>query len=235
MTVSANSVPDFQRDQILTAAIGICGLLTDGQAPTADQIARAAMHFNVALEDLQSEGLILTTAERTTLALVSGTAEYDLPADVIDVELGQNDSAGTIFSAAGTAETIVKSMGRGEWMDIATKTSISGNPSRVYVEKQALTKLVFWPTPNSSTISFRYTKVRLLKAGDTGAVTMDLRRSWTQYMMYATAIGVCLDNSKVEQAGMFKGWAAERLARCKAGDTQHGTIRFRVGHSGRNW
>jgi hypothetical protein len=236
MTVSANPTPDFQRDQILTAAIGICGLLPDGVEATADQIARAAFHFSNALLDLQSEGVVLITAVRTTLALTSGTSEYDLPTDVIDVELGQDDTIGTLINSAGTAETQVKTMSRGEWMNIAVKTTLTGNPSRCLIDKgMTPLKAVFWPVPNSSLISFRYTKVRLLRDSDTGATTMDLKRTWTPYMMYATAVGVALDNSKVDQAALFKTWADAKLNKCKAGDSNHGSIRFRVGQRGRNW
>ena len=123
MTVSANPTPDFQRDQILTAAIRKCGLLTAGEAATPEQIADASVHFNLALQDLQSEGVVLRSIERATLALVSGQAEYTLPTDVIDVELGQDDAIGTIISSDGTTETILKTMSRGEWMNIAQKST----------------------------------------------------------------------------------------------------------------
>ena len=235
MTVSANPTPDFQRDQILTAAIRKCGLLTAGEAATPEQIADAAVHFNLALQDLQSEGVVLRSIERTTLALVSGQAEYTLPTDVIDVELGQDDAIGTIISSDGTTETILKTMSRGEWMNIAQKSTTTGRPSRCYIEKQATVTAVFWPTPDSSLISFRYAKVRFLRGGNTGADTTDLLRTWTPYILHYVASGVAYDNSKAELGATYLGIAQGLLARCKAGDTQHGAIRFRVGHRARNW
>jgi hypothetical protein len=235
MTVSANPTPDFQRDQILTAAIRKCGLLTAGEAATPEQIADASIHFNLALQDLQSEGVVLRSIERTTLALISGQAEYPLPADVIDLELGQDDAIGTIISSDGTTETIVKTMSRGEWMNIAQKSTMTGRPSRCYVEKQATVTAVFWPTPDSSLISFRYAKVRFLKGGNDGANTMDLLRTWTPYILHYVASGVAYDNSKAELGATYLGIAQGLLARCKAGDTQHGAIRFTAGHRARNW
>lgn len=234
MTVSANPTPDFQRDQILTAAIRLCGLLTDGEEPSADQISQATFHLNLALQELQACDLVLTTVSRATLALVAGTAEYDLPSDVIDVELGQDDALGTIVNASGVTETIVKTMSRAEWMNIAVKT-VAGRPSRAYIEKRALTRVVFWPVPDSSVSTFRYSSVTFLRGADTGATTMQTRRTWSSYLTYATASGVAFDNSMPEKAQTFLGIADKKLAACKAGDTQHGAIRMAVGRSGRNW
>jgi hypothetical protein len=234
MTVSANPTPDFGRDQILTAAIRLCGLLTDGEAPSPDQISQATFHLNTAIQELQAADLVLTTVTRATLALVAGTAEYDLPDDVIDVELGQDDAIGAIVSTNGVVETIVKTMSRGEWMNISVKT-VAGRPSRAYIEKRALTRVVFWPVPDSSVSTFRYSSVTFLRGADTGLVTMQTRRTWTSYLMYATASGVAFDNSMADKGGTFMGIADEKLAICKAGDAQHGAIRFGVGPMRRNW
>jgi hypothetical protein len=234
MTVSANPTPDFQRDQILTAAIRLCGLLTGGEAPDADQLAGATFHLNLALQELQACDLVLTTVSRATLALVAGQAEYPLPSDVIDVELGQDDALGAIVSATGTTETIVKTMGRGEWMNLAVKAT-PGRPSRAYVEKKALTTIVFWPVPDSSVSTFRYSSVTLLRGADTGITTMQTRRTWSSYLTYATASGVAFDNSMADKGTMFMGIANQKLEKCKAGDAQHGAIRLSVGRSSRNW
>ena len=234
MTVSANPTPDFQRDQILTAAIRLCGLLTDGEAASPDQISQATFHLNMAIQELQAADLVLTTVSRATLSLISGTAEYDLPADVIDVELGQDDALGSIVSSSGTIETIVKTMSRAEWMNLAVKT-VPGRPSRAYIEKRALTRVVFWPVPDTSVSTFRYSSVTLLRGADTGLTTMQTRRAWSSYLMYAVACGVAFDNSMADKGGMFMGIAEKKLAVCKAGDSQHGAIRFAVGRNSRNW
>jgi hypothetical protein len=235
MSTSANPTPDFQRDQILTAAIRMCGLLEEAQEPSPEQLANASFHFNLALQNLQSVGLILTTAERTSLSLVANQVAYALAADTIDVELGQDDTIGTILASGSSVETQVKTMSRGEYMNIASKSTLTGNPSRAYVEKQGTVSIIFWPVPNSSTITFKYTRVRLLRGGDTGAVTLDIRRTWTLYMTYFVAMGVAFDNSKDGLAMTFKAMADEQRRRCEAGDTQKGNIRLRVGHRARNW
>ena len=56
-----------------------------------------------------------------------------------------------------------------------------------------------------------------------------------RFSVYAVAVGVCMDNSLFEKAQLIKTWANEKKALAQAGDVERGNIRFRVGHSGRNW
>lgn len=236
MTVSANPTPDFKRDELLDAAIRVTGILSDDEVPTASQLRLAATHLNLTLETLQSEGVILTTIERKTMPLVAGTKEYTLASDIIDIELGQDDTVGTIRDNTSSTETQVKIMSRGEYLQLAVKDTVISRPSRCYVERQAASvHLVFWPIPDASMVSFQYTSVRLLRAGDTGAVTMDLARTWSQYLVFAVAAAVALSNSLFDRGQYLQQRADELLEKCKAGDSQHGTMQLRVGHIGRNW
>ena len=77
--------------------------------------------------------------------------------------------------------------------------------------------------------------MRFLRGGNDGANTLDLLRTWTPYIIHYVASGVAYDNSKAELGATYLGVAQGLLARCKAGDTQHGAIRFRAGHRARNW
>jgi|WetSurMetagenome_2_1015567.scaffolds.fasta_scaffold147413_3 hypothetical protein len=235
MTVSANPTPDFSRDQILEQAIRMTGILNTGKAPKQAEINLAAIDFNLELQTLQAEGVILRTIERADLALVAGTAEYTLSSNIIDLELGQDDTIGTIRGSTGAAETQVKTMSRGEYLQLAVKDTVTGLPARCYVEKQAQVKLIFWPIPDSSTATFRYTGVRLLRGGDTGLVTMDLLRTWTQYLVFAVASCVAFRNSLFDRGNYLRTRADKLLEKCKAGDVQHGNITLRVGHNGVNW
>jgi hypothetical protein len=232
MTVSTVEIPDFSRDTLLTAAIRLTGILGQDEAPSAQQLAIAALHMNLTLDTLQSSGVILRSIERTTKALAIGVAEYTLDTDTIDIEIGQSDHIGTIVLTGG-AEPIVKTMSRPEWLDISNKT-YAGMPTRAYLEKQALCKLVFWPVPDAAYV-FRYTRVRLLKSAGTGSNTLDLLRTWSQYLVFAVAACVALDNSLYDRHNTLMGRAELIRKSCEAGDSQHGTLSFRVGHRGRNW
>lgn len=235
MTSPTLPVTDFQRDQILTAAIRLTGILPYGEEPLPEVIDAAAMAFQLVLDELQSDNVLLTQRERTTQALTSGTASYTLATDTLDIEVGPNGIAGSIITAAGEAETLVTAMALHEYSAIAIKDTMAARPSRVYVEKKNTTTLVFWPVPDSSTISFRYTRIRLLMQSDTGATTMDLRRTWTPYCTFATAAQIALQNSMFEKAQMLRGWAENLKTSARSGDAERGPIKLRIRHSGRNW
>jgi hypothetical protein len=234
MTVSANSSMDFSRDEIITMAYQYARLVESGQAPSGDDIAMGANFFNLELMNLQSEGIVLRTAERTTLALVTGTAEYTLPAEVIDIEVGPNNQVGTIVPASG-GESIVTLIHRSDYLDLATKTN-QGRPTQVYVEKQDRVKLVFWPVPDSSSPTFRYAKIRLLRDMDSGTVTTDLARRWLQAVTYAVASQVALAKSMpLELVGFLRAEAERLKTTLRMDDAQRGKIRMRMAHSGRHW
>jgi hypothetical protein len=233
MTAPTISVPDFQRDQILAAAIRLTGILPYGKQPSADMIAATAMHLTLTLDELQSDNIVRRQVERTTLALTTATAGYDLGADIMDIEMGSGDVAGTIYSAANPAESIVTVISLGDYGKLTSK-STAGRPSRVLVEHLSTPRLTFWPVPDGD-MTFRYAKVRWLFQSGTGATTLDLKRNWLSYITYAVAVGVCMDNSLFEKAQFIKGMADQKKALAQAGDVERGNIRFRVGQNGRNW
>lgn len=238
MPPSTNSVLDFTRDQLIRMAFQLCGLLGEGKDPSPADTAMAADFMNLELMALQAEGINLRSVERTTLTLVPGTIEYTLPPSTMDVAVGPNDEAGTIIPTAGS-ESLVTVMGRTEWLILANKATdlnARATPSKVYIERQAQVKLVFWPPPDSYSLQFRYARVRLLGDMDTGAVTVDLGRRWLKFVAYAVATHVARAKSLPIPEIATLTSEAERLKNiCKADDNMRGKIVFRVTHSGRHW
>jgi len=234
MTISANYLPDFQRDQLLTAAIRLTGTLEQQATPTPEQYVQASIHMDNALMELQASGTVLYSAVRATLDLVLGQYEYDLPAGTLDVAVTSSDIIGMIVIEVDGTETAVRVMSSQDWMLITRKTGVSGRPSRCYVERHATVKIVLWPVPDASTYVFRYMQVKLLAANDTGAVTADVPRIFRPFLMYRIAAGVARDSSQREKAADLDGMANYYLTLCKTSDTEHGNLRFRCGHSGRN-
>ena len=237
MTVSANASLDYTRDQLISTAFQLAAVYPAGGMVLPEDVDAAAAFMNLELMELQAEIPILRTQERSTLTLVAGTAEYTLPSDIIDIPVGPNDHVGTIVPASG-GESIVMSMTRQEYMDLANKatTATSGRPVKCYLEKTSPCKVVLWPTPDANSVTLRFNSTRLLKDVDTGVVTVDLARRWLQYVACATASQIALSKSMPLERVQYLRAEAERIkAACKADDNQRGKIRFRVGHNARRW
>lgn len=235
MAVSANSLSDFSRDQLITMAFQLAGLTPSEHTPIQADVRMAANFMNMELAALQSEGVIVRTIERTTLTLVSGTAEYTLPADVIDVVVGPNNEAGSIIDP-NNVESVVTAMPRQSYSNLADKTTTNtARPTRVYIEKGASVKVVFWPVPDADADTWRYQKVRLFKAMDDGSVTLDLAQRWQKYVTYAVAAAVARAKSlPAEKVRELAGEAEAAKAIALADDNQRGPIQFRIRHRGRS-
>lgn len=234
MTVSSNYSMEFQRDQLLLLALQATGAIEAGQDPEPADLAMASNFLNLELQALQAEKVVLRTVERATLTLTAGTAEYTLPADTMDVQLGPSDQIGTIIPTTGS-ESAVASMTRAEYTDITDKTT-SGRPTRAYVERLASITVTLWPVPDSTVTSLRYSRVRLLRDADDGAVTMDLARRWLKYVVYAVAVHLARAKSMGPAAIQdLRDEAELAKERCKEEDNQRGRIRFRIAHAGGRW
>lgn len=237
MTISASSSLDYQVDELCTFAYQLAGISPAGQDVSADDLAMARGFLNLELMSLQAEGVVLRAVTRTTLTLTAADNDYSLPSAVIDVEVSPNGQAGTIVNSDGV-DSIVHAMSRSEYMDISSKAAAdsSGIPTRVYIEKTAPIGVVFWPTPSSSAVSWRYPKVGLLADADTGSVTLDLARRWLKAVTWAIAHHLALAKSKpLELAGYLRKEAERLKDICRADDSERMPIRMSLSHSGRNF
>lgn len=174
---------------------------------TGDDIALASDLLGMELQAMQGEGIVVTHVERTTLALVAGTAEYTLPSDTLDVFVPPDNVVGMV-STVGAAETPVRVISRAEYQAIPVKTS-QGAPSVVFIERLASVKAVFWQVP-SAVSTFRYNVIRLPRDMDTGSRTLDLARRWQKAICFSMAYHLALAKSAPLQRVKFLLDEAER-------------------------
>lgn len=241
MTVSANSSLNYTRDQLITAAYRLSGLWPSNQSSADSQsaydVAMAADFMNLELQELQAEGILLRTSERTLLTLTAGTAEYSLDVDTIDIDTGPNDQAGSIVPTDGS-ETLVTLMTQAEYLDLADKgTTTRARPTRVFVDRGgAVMTVIFWPAPDTTSVSWRYARVRLLKDMDSGGVTVDLARRWLKYVTYAVAAQVgSAKNLPLDRVNWLYAEAMRLKEICKDDDNERVKTRFRLAHNGVRW
>jgi hypothetical protein len=238
MATSANATINYSRDQLITAAYRLAGIWPSnqnaGDIQAAYDVQMATDFMNLELMELQAEGIVLSASIFTLQALVAGTATYTLPADTIDVQIGPNDEAGTIVPVLGS-ETPVQVMHRAEWLAQAEKAN-AGRPMSVYIARAAVVTATFWPVPDDSTEQWRYSRLRLLKDMDTGAVSVDLARRWLQYVTLAVAAHVALaKNLPLEKVNWLKSEAERVKQHCRGDDNERGKMRFVLHHGGKHW
>ena len=94
------------------------------------------------LADWANRGLNQWTIEQRTLALVQGTGNYTLGADVIDVLSASLRRSGTDYS--------MDRVSRDEYLSIPSKTT-EARPTQFFVDRQVTPTIKLWPVPENST------------------------------------------------------------------------------------
>lgn len=226
MTTSATSTFELTRDQLLRRAFQLAGLLEASHSPTGNDLSMAADILGMELDALQSEGVILRMQERTTKALVAGTAAYALDSDVLDVAIDSSNVAGTFVPSSG-GETLIRVISQAEYVQISNKTT-QATPSLVMIERLASVTATFWPVPVASG-AFRYSKIRLRRDTDTGAVTLDLAKRWQKAVAYSMAWQLVVAKSgPTDRVKMLKEIADEAKQKALASDAATGHIQMVV-------
>lgn len=227
MTTSANALFDLSRDQIIRSAYQLCGVVSAGQQPNANQISMASEYLNMGLKSLQNDGIILRTIDRTTTTLVAGQAQYTCASDTLDID---DRSVYVTTGTAGTTQSTdlkLLSIPRGTYMEMSLKL-IQGQPTQIYVEKGAAVSFFLYPTPSADWVSVTYPRVRLLADMDSGSVTPDLPSKYLKYVTYMLAADLALSHGLLARQQTLAGIAFDEKERAVQDDTERGPIRFMV-------
>lgn len=234
MTVSANSVKEFTRRELLRRALQKAGQLNAAQNPgdTDPRVGQAADALELVLSQLQSEGVVISSIEWQTLSLTAGqatTTAYSLPAATLDVT-----GTAMLIQGDGAGELPVEPMGAEDWQRMTDKTS-TGVPTRYYVHRLLSVQIYLWPglATDSSGWTLRYRQVRLLRGADAGGVTMDLARFWQLYLVYAVAHELAVDAGLPTERCAYLRAERDRLRKSAMGyNNPRGPIQMRAQHRG---
>jgi hypothetical protein len=124
----------------------------DPATVTVAQQVSARRSLNSILTSWANLGIHQWTVEQRTLALVAGTASYNLPAEVIDV-------LDAVLRRSGV-DTPMAPMGREDYNAIPTKTT-RGRPSHYFIDRQAAQPVMkLWLVPENSTDTVIYNDFR---------------------------------------------------------------------------
>lgn len=159
-TTSGSTTFSPDLSEIIEEAYERCG----SELRSGYDFRTARRSLNLLLLDWANRGTNLWTVASGTIAMVDGTATYDLPTNTVDL------IDHIIRTGAGSSQSDlnIARIGVSAYAAIPNKTS-EGRPNQVYVNRQALTPTItVWPVPDaSSTYSFVYWYLaRIEDAGD---------------------------------------------------------------------
>jgi len=143
---------------------------------TGYDLRTAARSMNLMTIEFQNRGINMWTIDEGTINLIQGQAEYDLPADTIDL------MDHVIRTGAGNYSTqsdlTISRISVSTYATIPNKLA-QGRPIQVWVRRlRDNPKIVIWPVPDQGTAPapyyiFKYWRMRRIDDAGTGANTQD--------------------------------------------------------------
>jgi hypothetical protein len=154
---------DFELDvsEYIEEAFERCGL----EVRTGYDLKTARRSLNLMLAEWANRGLNQWTIAQRTEAMVSGTGEYTLGADVIDI-------LSVVVRRSGT-DYALERISRDAYLSIPTKTT-TGRSSQFFLDRQITPVLKLWPVPDNSTDVVYYDALTRMNDADAAVNTMEI-------------------------------------------------------------
>ena len=215
MAVSGSN--DFELDvaDYVEEAFERCGL----EVRTGYDLRTATRSLNLMLADWANRGLNRWTMAQTSTSLTSGTADYTLGADTIDI------LSAVIRTGTGTNQSDISlsRLSRDGYISITNKNT-TGRPTQFYVDRQINPIVKLWPTPDSADI---YTLVydRLVRMDDADSAVNTLDVPFRFYPCLAAGLAYYLALKKApERIQVLKAVYEEEFERAAAEDRDRATL-----------
>jgi len=210
MTTSSSTNFELDVAEYIEEAFERCGL----EVRTGYDIQTAKRSINILLADWANRGLNQWTIEQRTQTLTSGTAEYTLDTDLIDVLNAVIRRGSTDFS--------ISRIGRDQYLNIPTK-STTGRPSQYFLDRQITPKLKLWATPENSTDTFVYDALTRIQDADTAKNTMEVPFRFYPCLTAGLAYYLAMKKAP-ERVQLLKAMYEEEFERASAEDRDRSNL-----------
>jgi len=150
----------------------------------------ARRSMNLLTIEWQNRGINMWTIDEGTLALTTGTATYNLPADTIDLmEQVIRTGAGNVSTQS---DLNISRISVSTYSSIPNKIS-QGRPIQVYIDRgRDNPSITVWPVPDSNDYTFVYWRMRRIQDAGAGAQTADMNFRFLPCLMAGLAYYIAM-------------------------------------------
>jgi|TARA_R110001592_G_scaffold340587_1_gene628832 hypothetical protein len=161
MTTSASR--DFELDvaEYVEEAFERCGL----EVRTGYDLKSAKRSLNLLLADWANRGLNQWTIKQRSLALVTGTGNYEILPDVIDIL--------SVIVRRDNTDYSLSRLSRDGFLTLPNKTT-QGRVNQFFLDRQITPNLKLWPVPENSTDVVYYDALTRMDDADIYTNTMEV-------------------------------------------------------------
>jgi len=161
MATSGSKNFELDVSDYIEEAFERCGV----EVRTGYDLKTAKRSLNLLLADWANRGLNQWTIKQTTVTCISGTADYTLDADTIDIL--------SVVVRRDNTDYGIERLSRDEYLNIPDKTS-TGRPSQFFLDRQITPVLKVWTTPENSTDQLIFDRLVRIDDADTFTNTMEV-------------------------------------------------------------
>ena len=166
MATSGTATFNLDLNNIVEEAFERCG----AELRTGYDLRTARRSLNLLTAEWANRGVNLWTIEEGTVSLTSGTSNYNLPADTIDL-IEQVIRTGT---GQNQQDINITRISASTYGTIPNKNA-TGRPIQVWINRQASQPQInVWPAPDTDNYSFIYWRLRRIEDAGNGVNTQDI-------------------------------------------------------------
>ena len=167
MATSGTTAFNLNIDDIISEGYERCSLSTN----SGFDLKSARRSLNLLFAEWGNRGIHLWKVDLHENALVSGTAEYSVTANVNDVLEAFISSTAAASNGANTQDVSLTKIDRSAYADLPNKLAL-GQPSQYYVERETTPKIYLYQAPDLNTYTtLKYYVIKRIE--DAGVYTND--------------------------------------------------------------
>ena len=185
----------------------------------------ARRSMNLMTIEWQNRGINMWTIDSGTINLVSGTSQYTLPADTIDLLEHQ------IRTNSGNSSTqydlTISRISVSTYASIPNKLT-QGRPIQLYIERlRDAPKVNVWPVPDNNDYVLYYWRMRRIQDAGAGAETADMNFRFLPCLVAGLAYHIAMKVPElVERIPMLKSVYEEEFQLAAGEDREKTAARF---------
>lgn len=191
MSTSGTTNFNVDRNQIISGALRLCGVLAEGETATTEQINNGAEALNMLVKRLMADGMPLWAMKQYSVTLVAGQKEYTIGVgEAVNTAKPLRVVQAFNHMTSGSLDIPMRIVTRDEYNKLGNKTS-SGNPIQIFYEPLNETgKLHVFPVPDSTSASQNVVTLvyqRPFEDFDSSTDTPDFPQEWLETIKYLLA------------------------------------------------
>ena len=185
----------------------------------------ARRSMNLLTIEWQNRGINMWTIDSGTVSLTTGTSQYTLPADTIDIlEQAIRTNAGV---TATQSDVSISRISVSTYSSIPNKLT-QGKPIQIWVERlQAAPRINVWPVPDSNVYTLVYWRMRRVEDAGAGIQTPDMNFRFYPCLVAGLAYQIALKVPELEgRLPLLKAEYEAQFLLASGEDREKASIRF---------